>query len=149
MRAALSAVCFVLCIPLICIVVVPVPFVCCSIKLPLSRPTSFCLFLSILLRTPAGRGAVTWRFCCQPQLNYNKESFRKLDVRMRNLWKIRFLIFYSLEYLDFLCLADLQILEFIMDKHIKYIFPRKNIFFEVFFTHHQAKAVLFLSYTTV
>jgi len=45
---------FVLCIPLFCIVVVPVPFVCCSVKLPLSRPTSFCLFLSILLRTAAG-----------------------------------------------------------------------------------------------
>jgi len=27
---------FVLCIPLFCIVVVPVPFVCCSVKLPLS-----------------------------------------------------------------------------------------------------------------
>jgi len=54
---SLSAVCFVLCIPLICIVVVPVPSVCCSVKLPLSRPTGFCLFLSILLRTPAGGGA--------------------------------------------------------------------------------------------
>ena len=30
------------------------PSVCCSVKLPLSRPTSFCLFLFILLRTPAG-----------------------------------------------------------------------------------------------
>jgi len=36
--------CFVLCILLICIVVVTVPFVCCSVKLPLSRPTSFYLF---------------------------------------------------------------------------------------------------------
>jgi len=54
-RAALWVVRFVLCIPLICIVVVAVPFVCCSVKLPLSRPTSFCLFLSILLRPP-GRG---------------------------------------------------------------------------------------------
>jgi len=32
---------FVLCFLLICIIVVPVPFVCCSVKLPLSRPTSF------------------------------------------------------------------------------------------------------------
>ena len=56
---------FVLCFPLICIIVVPVPFVCCSVKLPLSRPTSFCLFLSILLRTPA------WLFCCRPQPNHN------------------------------------------------------------------------------
>jgi len=52
---------------LICIVVVPVPSVCCSVKLPLSRPTSFCLFLFILLRTPAGGGAATWRFCCRRQ----------------------------------------------------------------------------------
>jgi len=61
------AVCFVLCIPLICIAVVPVPFVSCSVKLPLSRPTGFCLFLSILLRTLAGGGAARWRFCCQLQ----------------------------------------------------------------------------------
>jgi len=65
------AVCFVLCIPLSCIVVVPVTFVCCSVKLPLSRPTSFCLFLSILLRTPAGGGAAAWCFCCRPQPNQN------------------------------------------------------------------------------
>jgi len=32
---------FVSCFPLICIVVVPVPSVCCSVKLPLSQPTSF------------------------------------------------------------------------------------------------------------
>jgi len=61
--AALSAGCFVLCIPLMCIVVVPVPFVCCSVKLPLSRPTGFCLFLSILLRTSAGGGVAAWCFC--------------------------------------------------------------------------------------
>jgi len=70
-RAALWVVRFVLCFLLICIVVVTVPFVCCSVELPLSRPTSFCLFLPILLRTPAGGGAVTWRFCCWPQPNHN------------------------------------------------------------------------------
>ena len=43
------------------------PSVCCSVKLPLSRPTSFCLFLSILLRTPAGGGAAAWRFFCRRQ----------------------------------------------------------------------------------
>jgi len=69
--------CFLLCILLICIIVVPVPFVCCSVKLPLSRPTSFCLFLSILLRTLAGEGAAAWRFHCWPQPNYNKESMEK------------------------------------------------------------------------
>jgi len=53
---------FVLCIVLIHIVVVViVPFVWCSVKLPLSRPPVFaCFFLSILLRTPAGRGAAEW-----------------------------------------------------------------------------------------
>jgi len=63
--------CFVLYIPLICIVVVPVPSVCCFVKLPLSRPTSFCLVLSILLRTAAGGGAAMWHFCCRPQPNQN------------------------------------------------------------------------------
>ena len=62
---------FVLCILLICIVVVTVPFVCCSVKLPLSQPTSFCLFLSILLCTPAEGGAAPWCFCCWLQPNYN------------------------------------------------------------------------------
>jgi len=64
-RAALWIVRFVLGFPLTCIIVVPVPFVCCCVKLPLSGPTSFCLFLSILLRTPAGEGATAWRFFLQ------------------------------------------------------------------------------------
>ena len=70
-RAALWAVRFVLCFLLICTVVAPVPFVCCSVKLPLSRPTSFCLFLSILFRTPAGGGVAAWCFCCRPQPIHN------------------------------------------------------------------------------
>ena len=63
------------CFLLTCIVVAPVPSVCCSVKLPLSRPTSFCLFLSILLRTAAGGGAATWRFCCrwQPELKHQEQ----------------------------------------------------------------------------
>jgi len=68
-RAALRVVRFVLCFLLICIVVVIAPFVCCSVKLPLSQPTSFCLFLSILLVTLARGGAAAWRFCCQLQPN--------------------------------------------------------------------------------
>ena len=70
-RAALWVVLFVLCILLNCVIVVPVPFVCCSDKLPLSQPTSFCLFLSILLCTPAGGASAAWHFCCRPQPNYN------------------------------------------------------------------------------
>ena len=71
-RAALWVVRFVSCFLLICIIVVPIPFDCCSVKLPLSRPTSFCLFLSILLRTPAGGGVAAWLFCCQLQPNQNR-----------------------------------------------------------------------------
>ena len=43
------------------------PLFYCSVKLPLSRPTVFCLFLSILLRTAAGGGAAAWSFCCRLQ----------------------------------------------------------------------------------
>jgi len=70
-KAALWVVRFVLCFLLTCIVVVTVPFVCSSVKLPLSQPTSFCLFLSILLRTPVGGGAAAWPFCCRLQPNHN------------------------------------------------------------------------------
>jgi len=70
-RAALWVVQFVLCFLLFCIVVVAIPFVCCSVKLPLSQPTSFCLFLSILLCTPAGGGAAARHFYCRPQPNHN------------------------------------------------------------------------------
>jgi len=55
-RAALCILLFVLYILLISVIVVTVPFVCCSVKLPLSGPMRFCLFLSILLLTPAGEG---------------------------------------------------------------------------------------------
>ena len=70
-ESALWVVRFVLSFPLICIIVVPVPFVCCSVKLPLSLPIIFCLFLSILLHSPVEGGAATWRFCCRPQANHN------------------------------------------------------------------------------
>jgi len=78
-RVALWVVRFVLCFLLTCIVVVPVPFVCCSVKLPLSRPTSFCLFLSILLCTLAEGGAAVWRFCCLPQPNHNTDILNLLS----------------------------------------------------------------------
>jgi len=55
---ALGILQFILCILLFSTVVLTVCFVCCSVKLPLSRPTSFCLFLSVLLPTPAGGGAI-------------------------------------------------------------------------------------------
>jgi len=65
-RAALWVVRFVLCFPLICIVVVTVPLVCCSVKLPLSQPTGFCLFLSILLRPNPPVSACFFPFSSAP-----------------------------------------------------------------------------------
>ena len=65
------------CVFLLICIVVTVPFVCCSVKLPLSWPTVFCLFPSILLRTLVGGGAATWRFCCQPQPNHNRSKSSK------------------------------------------------------------------------
>jgi len=79
-RAAFCVVWFVLCFLLTCIIVVTVPFVCCSVKLPLSRPTGFCLFLSILLRIPVGGGAATWRFCCWLHLNPNRCLNSRLNI---------------------------------------------------------------------
>ena len=60
-RLSLRSVLFCV-IPLICIILVTVPFVCCSVKLPLSRPTGFCPFLSHLLCTLVWGGEATWRF---------------------------------------------------------------------------------------
>ena len=57
-RVALCVLLFVLCILLTSIVVVTVPFVCYSVKLPLSSPMNFCLLLSIFLPTSVGGGAV-------------------------------------------------------------------------------------------
>ena len=113
-RVAPSVVCFVLCIPLICIVVVPVPFVCCSVKLPLSRPTSFCLFLSILLLTPAGRGGVAaWCFCCQPQPNHNTFTSFSFHLHAPQLLEEEFPLsissfFCSLKYLYFFLTCFLE-----------------------------------------
>jgi len=53
---------FVLYILLISAVVVTVHFFCYSVKLPLSRPMSFCCLLSILPSTPAGQGGIE-RMC--------------------------------------------------------------------------------------
>ena len=46
--------------PLSVALVLLFPLFCCSVKLPLSQPTSFCLFLCILLCT-------AWRFRCRRQ----------------------------------------------------------------------------------
>ena len=71
-----------LCVLLFCVAYSHYQYHCCSsslcllsVKLPLSWPTSFCLFISILLLTPAGGEAAAWRFCCQLQPNHNIGSF--------------------------------------------------------------------------
>ena len=79
-RVALCISLFFLCILLISIVVVAVPFVCCSVKLPLSRPTSFCLFLSFLQRGRGGRAAA-WPFCCQSRPNCKSNNWGLLSAR--------------------------------------------------------------------
>ena len=64
-RVALSVLLFVLYILLICIVVVTVHFICCSVKLPLSRPTIFLPFCFSSPPCPSGgRGgrATAWPF---------------------------------------------------------------------------------------
>jgi len=47
------------------------PLFAVLLNCPYPDPPVFCLFLSILLRSLAGRGAAAWRFCCQLQPNYN------------------------------------------------------------------------------
>jgi len=77
-RVVLSISLFVLYILFISIVVVTVPFVCCSVKLPLSRPTSF---LPVSFHSPphphGGRDgrATEWAFCCWPRPNYNNTEY--------------------------------------------------------------------------
>jgi len=55
-RVVLCIKLFMLCFLLICIVVVTVPFVCCSVKLPLSRPTSFAFFFPFSSALQRGEG---------------------------------------------------------------------------------------------
>ena len=57
-RVALCISHFVWYILFVSIIVVTVCFICCSVKLPLPWPTSFCLFLSILLHSPVGEGMI-------------------------------------------------------------------------------------------
>jgi len=89
-KATLRVVRFMFCFLLFCTVVVPVPSVCCSVKLPISRPTSFCLFLSILLRTVAGGGAAVWHFCCRLQLNQNKNPRKNFLMPIKNYMETDF-----------------------------------------------------------
>jgi len=60
--------------PLICIVVVLVPFVCCSVKLPLSRPTSFCLFSSHSPLHPGGERGSRVALLLLAVPNYNSHA---------------------------------------------------------------------------
>jgi len=48
------------------------PLLAVLLNCPYPDPLVFCLFLSILLRTPAVGGAAAWRFCCRWQPNQNR-----------------------------------------------------------------------------
>ena len=61
------------------------PSICCSVKLPLSRPTGFCLFLFILLRTPAGGGAAAWCFCCRRQPKPKQAAMKHMEFQPKQL----------------------------------------------------------------
>jgi len=79
-RVALCIELFVLSLLLISIVVVTVCCVCCSVKLPLSRV--FFLFLSILLPTPVGGGAIERP--CGPLLLAMAKLQHGLKLKMHN-----------------------------------------------------------------
>jgi len=101
-RAVLSCG-FVLCIPLFCIVVVPVPFVCCSVKLPLSQPTSFLpvYFHSTLHRggRRSGRVALLLPVAAKTRTAAGTHSrLRSTQRRCRRaaLWVVRFVFCFLL-----------------------------------------------------
>jgi len=50
------------------------PLFAVLLNCPYPDPPVFCLFLSILLHTPARGGAAAWRFCCWPQPNHNNND---------------------------------------------------------------------------
>jgi len=52
----------------------------CQTALIPNPPGLFCLFLSILLRTPVGGGAAAWHFCCWPQPNHNSPNVPNLET---------------------------------------------------------------------
>jgi len=71
-RATLSGLCglghvFSLSVPLLFLF----PLFAVLLNCPYPDPPVFCLFLSILLGTPAGGGAAVWCFCCRLQPNQN------------------------------------------------------------------------------
>jgi len=72
-RVALCISQFVLYILLISIIVVIVCFVCCSVKLPLTRPTNFAFFFRFSSPPSGGEGRQSNRvaLCCGPWSNYN------------------------------------------------------------------------------
>jgi len=50
------------------------PLFAVLLNCPYPDPPVFCLFLSILLHTPAGGGAASWRFCCRLQLKPEQKA---------------------------------------------------------------------------
>ena len=84
-RAALWVVRFVLCFLLICIVVVTVPFVCCSVKLPLSRPTSFACFFPFSSAPRRGEGRPRGTFVASCSQTITQFKVCKVFVKNKQL----------------------------------------------------------------
>ena len=80
-REGLWVVQFVSCFLLICIIVVPVPFVCSSVKLPLSRPTSF---LPVSFRW--GKRRLRGAFVTGCSQNQNRGKRRGKERRGKNVF---------------------------------------------------------------
>ena len=75
---------FVLCILPIGIVVVTVPFVCCSVRTALIPTYAFLPFSFYSPPRPSGdRGgrAAAWPYSCQPQPNYNKNADNEITFQ--------------------------------------------------------------------
>ena len=57
---------------------------------PYPDPPVFCLFFFPLLRTLAGGGATTWRFCCWPQPKPEQDSFHTPDSTVNTYLRRQF-----------------------------------------------------------
>ena len=71
------------------------PLFAVLLNCPYPDPPVFCLFLSILLRTPAGGGAAAWPFCCrgEPKL---KQPACHVEQRSVQVARQHLSSFYSL-----------------------------------------------------
>jgi len=112
-RVALCISLFVLYILLISIVVVTVHFICCSVKLPLSRPTSFAFFFPFFSPSLRGKGRQSDHMvlCCWPGPNCNTKSSgcMKKSVRLSSAFHLATLLCMFAKGLGRLNLSTFQV----------------------------------------